>query len=48
MFITKDWAHHLLAQMGLVKRKASSKVNISANDFDEMKEHFCAVSQPLF
>ena len=31
--------------MGLVKRKANSKVKISANDFDEMKEHFlCSIS----
>ena len=26
MVFTKDWAHHLLARMRLVKRKANSKV----------------------
>ena len=42
MVFTKDWVHHLLAQIGLVKRKANKKVKISAN---EMKEHFlCSIS----
>ena len=40
MVFTKDWAHHLLARMGLVKRKANSKVKITADDFDKLKEHF--------
>ena len=45
MVFTKDWAHRLLGRMGLVKRKANSKVKISANDFDKLKEHFlCSIS----
>jgi len=45
MVFTKDWAHHLLDRMGLVKRKANSKVKISVNDFDDLKEHFlCSIS----
>ena len=45
MVFTKDWAHHLLGRMGLVKRKANSEVKISVNDFDELKEHFlCSIS----
>ena len=45
MFFTKDWAHHSLGRMELVKRKANSKVKISVNDFEEQKEHFlCSIS----
>lgn len=45
MVFTKDWAHYLLAQIGFVKRKANSKVKISVNDFDELKEQFlCSIS----
>ena len=38
MVFTKDWAHHLLGRMGLVKRKANSKVKISVNGFDELRK----------
>ena len=45
LVFTKNWAHHLLARMGLVKRKANSKVKITAEDFDELTEHFlCSIS----
>ena len=45
IIFTKEWAHYLLGWMGLVKRKANSKVKISMNDFDELKEHFlCSIS----
>ena len=38
--LTKDWAKSLLTQMGMVKRKVSSKVKIDVERFAIIKEAF--------
>ena len=37
---TKSWSKHLLGRMGFVKRRASTKAKVSAENFEEMKEQF--------
>ena len=38
--LTKHWAKHLLARMGYVKRRASTKAKITIDDFEAVKEQF--------
>jgi len=38
--LTKGWAHGLLGQMGMVKRKACSKNKVAPEHFDSVKEQF--------
>ena len=40
ILITKDWAKNLLHRMGFVKRRASTKVKVSVEDFEVKKEQF--------
>ena len=37
---TKSWSKHLLGRMGFVKKRASTKAKVSAENFGEMKEQF--------
>jgi len=37
---TKDWANWLLARMGYVKRKATTKAKVSPELFDNVKTQF--------
>jgi len=37
VLLTKDWAHYLLLRMGHVKRKANSKIKITADNFKELR-----------
>ena len=36
--LTKFWAKNLMQQMGLVKRRASTKAKVSVEDFAKLKE----------
>ena len=38
--LTKDWANRLLARMGYVKRKATTKAKVSPAHFDSLKAQF--------
>ena len=38
--LTKNWAKYLMERMGFVKRRASTKADVSAFDFDKLKSQF--------
>ena len=38
--ISRDWAKSLLYRMGYVKRRVSTSVKVTSQDFDERKEQF--------
>ena len=38
--LTNDWAKYLFKQMGLVKRKGSTKAKVDVEYFDKMKKLF--------
>ncbi len=38
--LTKDWAKSILHRMGLVKRRASTKSEVSVENFEELKEQY--------
>ena len=38
--LTEGWAKYLLQRMGFVKRKATTKAKISAEDFEEIKKDY--------
>ena len=37
IYLTKDWANQILARMGYVKRKTTTKAEVSPTLFDSMK-----------
>ena len=40
VYLTKDWAKYVMKRMGMVKRRASTKVKTTVINFDELKEIF--------
>ncbi len=40
IILTKSWAKHVLGRMGFVKRRASTKAKVNAEDFAAIKEQF--------
>ena len=38
--LTKHWGKHLLARMGFIKRRASTKSKVTVEDFEAIKAQF--------